>query len=343
MNDQIMLANESIESVGATGVPETQTETKFMQEYRVAHPAPAGNEIVAIRNGGGQVEIFTVGAGGKVLNLYPDSGSDTGYGMIETGLVGSAVAVGLDNAQRLIVFAVNKDNQLVLNYVRETGQDGANRWGTVQTASVNVYSGTPCDIPKIYTQEISGELYVGVLIDTRGNVAYFSYAKVGADWDGQFRPTSLLLGKSTDGYHGHWMRREHGWAYFIGFEVTQARAKTYDVLSTWKPSFSFTLPAPCTRILSSEGLSFFGLTKPTAVFGYNLFILDDHNLYRWNDDQSWVQISNNIPARQVLAQIDSAGVSHVFVLGMDAVVYHLTMTSPGSGWSVPAAIKGDYA
>ena len=48
------------------GGPSLLTETKFMQQYRIAAAAHGGGDVAAVRNGLGQVQVFTIGNDGAV-------------------------------------------------------------------------------------------------------------------------------------------------------------------------------------------------------------------------------------------------------------------------------------
>lgn len=80
--------------------PQISTQSKFMQQYRAASPlemtrAPAGDTYAfasAPHGVTGDVHIFTIGAGGKVWDIYPDSSVSTGYQIFDTGLIGDTIA-----------------------------------------------------------------------------------------------------------------------------------------------------------------------------------------------------------------------------------------------------------
>ena len=144
--------------IADTPAPQTVTETKFMQNYRVASPVNGGAEVAAVRNGTGDVELFTIGSDGTVWNFYPDPTSDTGYRGVSTGLQGATVSAGVDNNGDIVVFA---GSGLQLFYVVEI--DSANsRWSAPVAVPVPLPP-SATRIANVIAQEIAGQLYVGVL------------------------------------------------------------------------------------------------------------------------------------------------------------------------------------
>src|ERR1700684_1176963 len=81
--------------VAAQGLPEADptvvldVETRFMQSYRVDSPVSAGAVVQAVRNGSGDVELFTLGTDGTIWNFYPDPTSQSSYTAVSTGVQAS--------------------------------------------------------------------------------------------------------------------------------------------------------------------------------------------------------------------------------------------------------------
>jgi hypothetical protein len=312
--------------VNTAAGPQLVTETKFMQQYRIASAAHGGGDIASVRNGAGQVEVFTVGTDGSVWNFYPDPSSDTGYSSVKTGLQASNVAAGVDNDGNIVVFA---SSNVVLNYVVEVpGQTGAARWGSVQQASVPMPL-SPIAIARVYTQEIGGQLYVGVLTQMQNAVSGKTYAFSYSVWDaapGFFTYTPMKL--ST--LNCAWSGVSPGTAEFtcldqayLGYQVSTQSVRRY---TTAAPFNSLSVD---TATDSASNNQYFA-------------VLDDGNLYHLigggANPWSWAQLTQGMSLLRVQADRDGAGAIHLFALGANGRVNHLPPV-PGGGWGFPAPIE----
>jgi len=304
------------------------TETKFMQQYRVGSAAHAGGDIAAIRNGNGDVEVFTTGTDGTIWNYYPDPTSDTGYSSMSTGMVGNSVAAGVDAGGHIVLFA---GNNLVISYVAETGGTGTNRWGPVQTAQAAPPQ-SPVAIAQIYPATIGGTLYVGVLTKMKsafpGNTYSFSYA----NWNqnpGVFTFTSMTLSSLNCVWSGSNAADAEFTCLdqaYLGFEVATNSVTHYPMAA---PFTSLGIDT----ILSSGANQYFA-------------VLNDGNLYTLigggGKSYSWAQITQGMSLRDVVAELDLSGNAHLFALSTDSRIYHVTTDATGR-WSNPMPIQTGQA
>jgi hypothetical protein len=314
---------------GGQGGAHLNTETKFMQQYRIAAAAHGGGDIVALRNGRGQVETFTVGTDGTVWNFYPDTNSDTGYSSVSTGLAAKWVVAGLNAAGRIVLFAANN---LVLNYVVETGQAGANRWGSVMTAQLSLPS-TALAISGLYAQQIGGRLYVGALTRFQSASPGNSYALAYALWDDQpgvFRSTSLNLSTLNCVWSGSAASTAEFTVLdtvYLGFNVSTQTIRRYPFAATFKS-------LAVTSSLDSSGNNRY------------FAILADGNLYQMVGTTvfSWAQITQGMGYRDVQSALSSAQEIQLFTLDTGGRLFHFQPSQvTGKGWTDAMVIDSGVA
>jgi hypothetical protein len=141
------------------------TQTKFMQQYRVASPVDGGRQGCAVRNSDGQIELFTVATNRTVWNVSPDPSSDTGYRQINTGMRGDVVAAAMDHDDSIVVFAGNgwNDSQTLSYWVKHA--DGTTLSKQLNLPTQSTFKGLlPVKlILEIQARTIDGRLYVAVL------------------------------------------------------------------------------------------------------------------------------------------------------------------------------------
>jgi hypothetical protein len=294
-----------------------------MQQYRIGAAVHGGGGIAAVRNGSGAVEVFSVGTDGTIWNFYPDSTSDTGYSSMSTGMVGSTVTAGVDSSGRIVLFA---GNNLVLNYVQETGGTGANRWGPVQQAQLPMPV-SPIAVSQIYTGSIGGVLYVGVLTRMKSVFPGNTYAFAYSIWDqapGTFTYTTMTLSTLNCLWSGNAASTAEFTCLdqtYIGYEVATGTVTHY------------TMPAA----FSSLGVATVVKGDQNQYFA----ILNDGNLYTLigggQKPHSWAQVTQGMSFRNVGAALDMAGNVQLFCLSTDARVYHVTTDTSGR-WTNPAPI-----
>lgn len=316
-----------------TAAPRLETETKFMQQYRIAAAAHGGGDIVAVRNGKGQVEAFTVGTDGTVWNFFPDPQSDTGYSAMSTGLAARWVIAGLDAAGRIVLFA---SNNLKLNYVVETNAAGAGRWGSVQTATLPVPS-TATEISGLYASQVGGKLYVAALTRFQSaSPGTAAYALAYSAWDqrpGVFTSTTVTL--ST--LHCVWSGTSPATAEFtvldtvyLGYNIATQSIRRYPFASTFRS---------------------LAVTTSFDAAGNNRYfsVLTDGNLYQMvggagGSPFSWAQITQSRSFRDVQSALSATGEIHLFTLDTGARLYHFTPSQQsGTGFSNAMVIQTGVA
>jgi len=302
------------------GVPTLVTETRFMQQYRVASATHGGSDIVAIRNASGGVEVFTVGNDGTVWNFHPDPDSDTGYDSVKTGLVASTIAVGADSSGRLVVLAANI---AAIDYVVAAGPAGPARWGPVQQANMPpVPSGST--IAQIYAENLGGALMVGVLTRTT-SAAPVSYSFSYSDWNqspGVFADTSLILSSLQCLWSG-----PAADASFVCLDETCLAYRVADGSVTHGQGATFQSQSVDSALDAAGTRQFFA-------------VLADGNLYRLQGSLAsftWSPVASGTRLREMAAVADGAGAIHLFALGADSRTYHAAPLSDG-GWGTPIPI-----
>lgn len=307
--------------------PYLSTETKLMQQYRIAAAVHGGGDICAIRNGAGQVEIFTTATGGEVWNFYPDPTSDTGYSATKTGLSASKVAAGVNAQGRIVVFAANN---LVLNYVTETGKTGDARWGGVQTATLPQMR-QPITIGEVYTQTIGGSLYVAVMTQVTNAFPGKTYALSYCSWatsPGTFTATTVTLQSLNCVWSG-------SSASTAAFNCVDQFLFNYNV-STQTPTTYSTPP------------QFTSLAVDTVVdsAGNNQFyaVLSDGNIYQLigSTTRSWAQVTQGKSFRTLRAVNASNGATNLFALDTSSKLWHVEPMA-GGGWNQPAILQTNAA
>jgi hypothetical protein len=311
------------------GTPQLTTETKFMQQYRIAAAAHGGGDIVALRNGRGQVEVFTVGTDGTVWNFYPDASSDTGYSSMSTGLAAKWVVAGLNAAGKIVLFAANN---LVLNYVVETGQTGSSRWGPMMTAQLSQPS-TAIAISGLYAQQIGGRLYVGALTKFKSASPGNSYALAYSLWDdnpGVFTSTTVNLSTLNCVWSGSASSTAEFTVLdtvYLGFNVSTQTVRRYPFAATFKSL------AVTTSLDSSGNNRYFA-------------ILADGNLYQMvgTTTFSWAQITQGMGYRDVQSALSDAREIELFTLDTGGRLFHFQPSqATGKGWTDPMVIDSGVA
>jgi hypothetical protein len=282
--------------------PQLGIETKFMQSFRVATAVSGGSEVVSVRNGNGEVELFTTGTDGTIWNFYPDPTSDTGYNGVSTGLTAATIAVGVDSSGKIVVFAATG---LTLTYIVEN-DDPINRWSPPQTITVPQPS-NPVAIAKLFAAEISGALYVAVLTKYNSSQGTM-YAVAYSNWQ-----TSAPQFQSSG---------------MIAISPNCVFQPTYEAFFTCVDG-----TCPCvdlqTRVVSSLPLQTnqpsIESTSVDYANGYFFFIYEGTIYTLLRGQAGWLYtspISTGVNFRQVNAVTDGSGLIHVFGLGVDNTLYH---------------------
>ncbi|RXV68592.1 hypothetical protein D1006_25910 [Burkholderia stabilis] len=312
--------------------PRLETETKFMQQYRIAAAVHGGGDIVAVRNGNNQVEAFTVGTDGTVWNFFPDPASDTGYSAMSTGLAARWVVAGLNSAGRIVLFAANNLN---LNYVIETGKTGSDRWGSVMTATMPLPVNATA-IAGLYAAQIAGKLYVAALTKFQSASPGTSYSLATSIWDqkpGVFQSTSVTL--ST--LNCVWSGSSASTAQFtvldtvyLGYNVSTQQVTRYPFAATFKSL------AVATSLDPSGNNKYFS-------------VLSDGNLYQMVGGSggipySWAQVTQSMSFRDVQSAVSSSGRIELFTLDTGARLCHFTPNQQSAtGWSNTMVIQTGVA
>lgn len=295
---------------GSTGF-QLQTETKFMQQYRTGSAAHGGGDLASIEGKSG-VEAFSIGTDQTVWNFYPETSGETRTGAVSTGLPASKVASGVDKSGKIVLFSANN---LVLNYVIE--QSGSTRWGSVQTATLDLPQGAK-QISEIYTAQIGGNLYVGVLI-AFNNAVGTSYSFAYSIWDGSGTFTRTTLNLST--LNCVWSGNSTDTAEFVVLD------KVFMGYSIATGSINRrTIPTFSSRAVSAA--------KDSSGNNRYFAVLADGNLYQMvgggSSAYSWAQITSQASLQNISAVADLQEEIHLFSLTTGGGLVHLAPNSSSS-------------
>jgi hypothetical protein len=305
------------------GLPTLTVETKFNQGYRTALAVNGGGEVVCVRNRNGDVELFTLGTDGTIMNFYPDSTSDTGYSSVSTQMKATTFSAGLDNSGNIVVFG---SIGLQLNYISEVNNAGS-RWSAPVIVPFPLPI-NPIAISRIYTEQIGAHLYVAVLTSYRGTVQP-SYALSYSNWDTNapsFQSTPVVF----NSLNCMWMGNNDATA---GFACVSTNIAIYTV------STSQTKVLPMSSTFTSIDVdTILDQSGNNQIFA----ILGDGNvnvLAQGGTGQPyyWIPLSLGMNFRQVRTDKDSAGNINVFGVSGDNQLYHWESAQSQSGYSSPPA------
>jgi hypothetical protein len=297
-------------------------ETRFQQNYRIAAAVNAGSDVVAVRNGRGLVELFTVGSDNTVWSFYPDPTSDTGYTGVSTGLQSGPMSAGVDDNGSIVIFTTQG---LQVTYVVETNS-ASSRWSAPVSLQVPQPQGA-VKISGVYTRQIAGQSYVAVLtkiVDVFGAVYSLSYAI----WGGgtvAFQPTNVKFSST----HCVWLGQTAANAAFACVDQIIA---SYNIATTSVTQFPMAATFQTLSVaVASDG------TGNDAIVAVHA----DGNAYRLtgganHQSYSWTQLSQELTFLQIAAETNSAGGVELFAVSSDNRVYHWQpLTASPTGYSDP--------
>jgi hypothetical protein len=319
-------------STAQSSGPQLVTETKLMQQYRIAAAVHGGGDITAIEDGAGAVDVLTVGTDTRVWDFYTDASSETGTSAALTPLFASRVAAGRAAGGQLVLFAAD---HLQLNYVVENTPGSSSRWGSLQTATLPLPQGA-VTISEVYTAEIGGSLYVGALIETDSVGPSKTYAFVYSVWSdnpGTFSPTTMTLSTLNCLWSGHDAATAEFTCLdvvYIGYKVASRSVVRYPFAAT------FSSLAVATTLDRASNNHFFA-------------VLNDGNLYQMvggdgSKPYSWAQITQQQSYRDLATTLDASGKAHLFALASNADLVHLAAApETPNQFSSPAIIARNVA
>jgi hypothetical protein len=306
---------------GATA-PQTVTETKFMQNYRVSSPVNGGAEVAAVRNSSGDVELFTIGSDGTVWNFYPDPTSDTGYSGVSMGVQGTTVSAGVDNNGDIVVFA---GSGLQLFYVVEI-DSATSRWSTPVAVQLPLPPAAT-RVARVMAQEIAGQLYVGVLTKYTSAIGAI-YSVAVSTWQTnapEFERTTMNLSSVNCAWLGNS-------AQSAAFACVDGIIVAYVVATGQITRYPMAAPF---QALSVDSIP--DSTGNDQVWA----VLADGNAYHLvsggnNQPYSWVQMSQGMTFRQLLVDKDGNGNVQIFAVSGNNGLYHWEpLSSSPTGYSYP--------
>ncbi len=316
-------------------------ETKFMQNYRVAAAVHGGGDIVAVANGNGQVEVFTVGTSGKVWNFYPDSTSPTGYSKATTGLTAAVLAAGTDKQGRIVLFAATGTE---LSYVYEINQPTA-RWSPVAPIQIPLdgSSVAPPKIVHIVTQQLPNHtLAVGIVREKWPTAGICRYGFALSLWETTWPTFYAGDGGFHNSPHWAWMGNttypltDNGTAFGFVDQRVVFRCSAFQHKTHTDP-----ITADFTTVDMDSALDPAGNLQTFAI-------LNDGNLYQLigspPQPYRWQPLSQALSFRQVQAVTDAQGHIQVFAVTSNNQLYHI-QPDPNSptGYTNPTPIYANVA
>src|SRR5262245_731943 len=91
--------------------------SKLMQNYQAERPVSAAGALAATTDADGNIVVFTVSTGGKIVCLRPSQSGGAGWSQTATGLQGSQIGVGLTESGTLLVVTPDAE---VITFVEQT-------------------------------------------------------------------------------------------------------------------------------------------------------------------------------------------------------------------------------
>jgi hypothetical protein len=300
-----------------------------MKNYREASAVTGGSQIVAVRNPKGNIEVFTIGSDNTVWNIYPDQGSDTGYGCISTGMKAEVIAAhsvpkgyrggsGDINENCIIIFGAS---DISYSYaIKDTS--GSPRW--IQPGSPKM---TGIDIAQILTWEADADLFIALNMRSpwRSPRAPLNLDQIGVARFGTDLTTYKNANPNSVYLHG----ADNKWA-----------------IASFGGGISYISDGSPTRTYNQEGHDFFiSADATTDSKGDNqIFVVkSDNNVYHLTlgeDTYSTLQLSQGVSFGQVMVGADINGNVHVFAVSTDKNLYHFSpQPDSPTGYSAPLNIQ----
>jgi hypothetical protein len=305
-------------------------ETRFQQSYRVDSPVNAGSTVEAVRNGAGDVELFTLGTDGTIWNFYPDPASESGYSGVSTGVTASTFGVGRGADGHIVLFAAYR---LQLSYVVESPSATA-RWSSPTQLAYTPPKNASM-IARVLVDDIGGQLYVAALVEyvSAGNTLYSLVYSAWNAGDLQLETTSMNVSSTNCMWTG-------SSAATAAFACVDVVIVAYGIATRTIRRYPMTGTFHSLSVDAAEDSA--GNTQIVAV-------LADGNAYHLiggsgTTPYSWQQLSSGMNFRQIGADADDAGAVHVFGVSGSNRLYHWEPTDgTPSGYDDPAPIAVNVA
>jgi hypothetical protein len=313
-----------------TSGPQLGVETKFMQSFRVSAPVGGGPEVVSVRNGQGELELFTIGPDNTIWNFYPDPASDTGFTGISTGVAAGPMAAGVDGSGRMVLVT---EFNFAINYIYETGNP-TSRWSDLVQVVALAPPANVTSLTAFVAANIANVMYVAAIFECG--------TATGPGWTTTFEiqdaTAAPVLGGSwyTVSQNCVWLGNSAQTASLAGvggpaISVTNMQTGHVTALALLPPLASLSV---------STALDQAGNNQTFAV-------LADGNLYHLvssGASYQGVQLSQGMSFRQVVADADGAGTVQVFAVSGTNVLYHFEPDSTtATGYDMAAPLLSNAA
>src|SRR5262245_282947 len=127
--------------------------SKLMQNYQAERPVSAAGALAATTDADGNIVVFTVSTGGKIVCLRPSQSGGAGWSQTATGLQGSQIGVGLTESGTLLVVTPDAE---VITFVEQT----ASGWSAPQNVLLPTQNINGNDPVSVGAQNLGGKLYI---------------------------------------------------------------------------------------------------------------------------------------------------------------------------------------
>ncbi|WP_374562646.1 hypothetical protein [Ideonella sp.] len=285
---------------GATAPVTVTVEPAFTQSLQVATAVNPGAGLASVRNGSGDAEFFSIGSDAAVHHYHPDPNAVGGHATTPVGLCADTIAVTLDAAGAIVVFAASATTLTMV-----TEQPGLpQRWGTPVQLAVPLPPQAR-SIAALHAACDGSTHHLALLVEAESGSTEATYhlvlASIEAGQPPMFVETGLVLGH----LNGSWMGNRPSTMRFV--------CDDGDLVAVTPSGHGTRLPTH--TALPSLGLA-------SAVDGHGsarLFaVLADGNAYQWRDDpgaSGWGPLTQAQAFTQIDAEPDAHGAIHLLCLG----------------------------
>jgi hypothetical protein len=326
------------ERVSTRTAQQVSFTSQLMQNYRLATPVAAGSQIAIAHNADGEAEVLTIGTNGHVYDIFPDSGSDTGWSIVDTNFIGgeaTSVAAVANPDGTVTIYAANAANA-VYSIVSDQ------RWGPGWQ-----------QLPPLSSNESTAVVGIKAGYDPAGNPFLIALSTIhnfyiyqGAQWQpfGEY-PSSIYdwcaawvndvspdLGSYPGVYTACTDIVTAGDRGVLGEAWSDGSSNYYgrEILGSY---------STVAAAMSAQGFS-----VPFAIS------TDDHGVYYLHADPSSVslfdaaKISGDIAVSRIGAGTDAQGLLEVFMLSTDDHLFHVRRDpTVATGWTQPFELNQDLA
>jgi len=329
--------NGASDNQDQTIIEAMMSETKYMKQYAFkTQTYGPGAKIKSIINNTGQVEFF-LSYNGKIWNYFSDPSSATGFNAKELKFnVGGNPAAPLiftvdkiDTGHIVVIAARGTKLQSMLE-INSSGQ----RWEKAKDISLFEITGAPSStasvIDSLYTRNVSGVLYIGVLTHVQQLGFKLAYRTWGASpeagtesftWVSEFLQTNNC----------EWTGQSTALVAFVEMERTGNTVRMYALpQKRWVQQTMAGSNIYAVKSIASVGNFLVALQRDGDI----LFLRENKEGGSWMPLEMW---ASDI----ALPIIDKQGTVFVFGVNRYECLYYTKSTDSGVSWSKPCLLAPD--